>query len=98
MALRHDVTMQHLGEPSDRLVTFASPQLTVDLDLQADGTTVVGAIAPPGSVDVDLETADGTQTTTSDDLGRFHFSVGPGRCRVRVHARNGAVVTPWITR
>lgn len=98
MLLRHDVTMEPEGEPSDRLLTFATPQLTVDLDLQADGVCVVGAITPPMSVDLDLETAGATVSGSTDELGRFHLTTGPGRCRLRIHAHDGAVITPWITR
>jgi hypothetical protein len=58
----------------------------------------VGALTPAISVDVDLETPEGTRTTRSDELGRFQFPTPPGRCRLRVHAYDGAVVTPWITR
>jgi hypothetical protein len=96
--LRHDVMMESLGGPSDRLVTFATPQLNVDLELQADGVSVVGAITPPMSVDVDLETPGATVTVRTDELGRFHMTTSPGRCRLRIHAYEGAVVTPWITR
>ncbi len=98
LLFRHDVTMEPLGELSDRLVTFATPQVNVDLDLQADGRTVVGAITPPMSVDVDLETPGQVVTAKADQLGRFHLTTGPGRCRLRIHAHEGAVVTPWITR
>ncbi|MDQ6614192.1 MAG: hypothetical protein M3083_05475 [Actinomycetota bacterium] len=96
--LRHDVTMEQQGESSDRLVSFAAPQLSVDVDLNANGATVLGVITPPISADVDLETAKGTVTTRSDDLGRFHIEAGSGPCRLRIHANGGAVVTPWITR
>ncbi|MDQ1377002.1 MAG: hypothetical protein QOJ52_485 [Acidimicrobiaceae bacterium] len=96
--LRHDVTMEPQGEPSDRLLTFATPQLSVDLDLPADGLSVVGAITPPMSVDVDLDTAGPTVSGRTDELGRFHLTTGPGRCRLRIHAHDGAVITPWITR
>ncbi len=43
---RHDLTMEPLGEAADRLVTFATPQLSVDIDLQAGRATVVGVITP----------------------------------------------------
>jgi hypothetical protein len=99
---RHDLTLDQLGGPTDRLLSFATPQLSVDVDIQANGTTVIGAITPPMSVDVDLETGteSGIETvsTRSDELGRFHLEIGPGRCRLRIHAHGAAVVTPWITR
>lgn len=98
MALRHDVSMEPVGEATDRLMTFATARLTVDVDWHRDGITVVGAVTPPASVAVDLETARQTQTTRSDELGRFQFSAGGGPVRLRIHAEEGAVVTPWITR
>jgi hypothetical protein len=98
MALRHDVSMEPVGEASERLMTFATPRLTVDVDWHTDRTTMVGMVTPPVSVDVDLEAARQTQTTRSDELGRFQFSAGRGPVRLRIHADEGAVVTPWITR
>jgi hypothetical protein len=95
---RHDVTMERVGEPNDRMVSFATPQIDVDIELHGDGRTVMGAITPPDSLPVVLETADGTATTVSDDLGRFRLELGPGPCRLRIQAHDGVVVTPWITR
>jgi len=95
---RHDSTMEATSVQSDRVVTFATPELSVDIDLPAGGTILVGTITPPVSVTVDLETAAGMVTTHSDELGRFQVEMGPGRCRLRIHAHGGAVVTPWITR
>jgi hypothetical protein len=95
---RHDVTMELDGDVSDRLLSFATPELHVDVDLQANGPTMLGAISPAMSVAIELETAETTTTTTSDELGRFSFEAPSGRCRLRIHAHGGAVVTPWITR
>jgi hypothetical protein len=94
---RSDATLERLDD-CGRLVTFATPELTVDIDLQAATATVIGAITPALSVDVELETAKETLTTRSDDLGRFHLKAPSGRCRLRIHAPDGIVVTPWITR
>ena len=98
VALRHDLTMEAVGDRRERLLSFSTPQLVVDVDLQARGNTVVGSLTPPLSVDVDLETPEAIQTTRSDELGRFQFPAPPGRCRLRVHTHDAAVVTPWITR
>jgi len=95
---RQDVTMEPIGQAAERLLTFATSQLSVDIDLGVDGATLVGALTPPMLVAVDLETSEGTVSTESDELGRFHLVVGAGRCRLRIHADGGAVVTPWITR
>jgi hypothetical protein len=98
MLFRHDVTMEQHGQMSDRLITFATPELHVDVDLHANGASLVGAITPAMPVNVELETAAATVTTRSDELGRFHFDAPAGRCRLRIHAHDGSVVTPWITR
>ncbi len=95
---RHDVTMQQQGELADRMVSFSAPELSVDVDLHANGASMVGAISPAMAVDVDLETAGGIVTTRSDDLGRFHFDAPSGLCRLVVHGPGAPVVTPWITR
>lgn len=101
---RHDLTIDPLGTDgawqasSDRLLTFSTPQLSVDVDLQAGRATVVGSIMPPISVDVDLETAQATSSTRSDELGRFQLEAGGALCRLRIHAHDGVVVTPWIIR
>lgn len=96
--LRHDLTMERLAESTDRMISFATPQIDVDIELHRDGRTVVGAITPPISVDVDLETTSGNASTRSDELGRFHLESGSGTCRLRIHAHDGTVITPWITR
>ncbi|MDQ1429136.1 MAG: hypothetical protein QOK39_2612 [Acidimicrobiaceae bacterium] len=98
LLFRHDLTMARSGQQSDRIVSFATPQIGIDLEVQGDGRTIVGVITPPLSAPVDLETTSGSATTTSDDLGRFHLASGPGPCRLRIHVHDGAVITPWITR
>jgi hypothetical protein len=95
---RHDIAAEAPGDPADRLVTFATPQFSVDMDLQADGATVIGAITPAISVEVDLETTQETLTTRSDELGRFQLVAAGRLCRLRIHTADGSVVTPWITR
>ncbi len=98
LLFRHDLTMARSGEQPDRIVSFATPQVGIDLEFQGDGSTIVGVITPPISAPVDLETTSGSATTTSDDLGRFHLASGPGPCRLRIHVHDSAVITPWITR
>jgi hypothetical protein len=98
LLFRHDLNMERSGQQSDRMVSFATPQIGIDLEVQGDGRTIVGVITPPISAPVDLETTAGIATTTSDDLGRFHLASGPGPCRLRIHVHDGAIITPWITR
>lgn len=95
---RHDLTMESLSGGSDRLVSFTTPQLSLDVDLPAHSTTLVGVITPPCAVDVEIETQAATVRVRTDDLGRFTVDLSPGPCRLRLHAPAGTVVTPWITR
>lgn len=95
---RHDVALAPLGETIDRALSFATPTFSADIELQADGSTLVGSLAPPLSMAVDVETTRTKVTTYSDELGRFHAEIGAGRCRLRFHTADGVVVTPWITR
>lgn len=94
--MRHDLTMER--EQSDRMVSFTTPRISVDMEFQGDGQTVLGAITPAMSVEVNLETTTGTESSRSDDLGRFRLASGSGPCRLRIHAADGSIVTPWIMR
>lgn len=98
LLFRHDLTLEQAGEVLDRMLSFSTPQLEVDVELAADGSTVVGAITPPAVVTVEVETTSGVYSTTSDELGRFRLRSGTGPCRIRIQTPAGTVVTPWITR
>jgi hypothetical protein len=99
LLFRHDITMVQTGQAADRMISFSTPHITVDVEVEGDGRTVLGVITPAMATDVELEGAGGTATTTSDELGRFRLESGAGGpCRLRVQAHGGAVVTPWITR
>jgi hypothetical protein len=94
---RHEVTME-VDASADRLVSFATPQLNVDVELHANDSSMVGVIMPAGVFGIEVETRRQTVVTRSDDLGRFHVELPPGPFRLHVQAHGGAVVTPWITR
>ena len=94
---RHEVTMD-VDASSDRLVSFATPQLNVDVELHAGDPSMMGVVMPAGVFEIEVETPQGKVATRSDELGRFHVELPPGPCRLRIHSRGGAVVTPWITR
>ena len=97
--MRHDLTMEESHLLTDRMVSFETAHASLDVEVNGDGRRVVGVITPPMSVLVDLETTGGkTVSTQSDDLGRFRIESGSGSCRIRVHASDGAIVTPWIAR
>jgi hypothetical protein len=87
-----------------RWLTFRAADLTIDVEIQADGEahTVLGQLAPPPAVStVELQSSDGTAVAIaeSDELGRFRLALeGDGRFRLRI-LRPGAqpVETSWFT-
>ena len=88
---------RHEG-PTVRLLSFTTAHLSLEIELGADGRTVLGAVSPAGVVDVEVEGASGALGTRSDDLGRFRLSLGQGWCRLRVRAADASLVTPVIVR
>lgn len=79
-----------------RLLSFVNDHVTLDLELHADGRTLVGQMTPSGEGQLQVEQFDGTATPVeTDSFGRFRVSVEPGPLRLRVV---GQMVTPWITR
>jgi hypothetical protein len=79
-----------------RLLSFVNDYLTLDVELHADGTTIVGQVTPAGVQRLDIERFDGSAIPAElDDFGRFRAVVPHGPIRLRVV---GQLVTPWITR
>lgn len=79
-----------------RLLSFVNDYLTLDVELHADGTTIVGQVTPAGVQRLDIERFDGSAIPAElDDFGRFRAAVPHGPIRLRVV---GQLVTPWITR
>jgi len=79
-----------------RLLSFTGDGITLDVELHADGTTVLGQITPQGTHVVQLETADGSLVDVgADEFGRFRHAVPAGPVRLRVAGR---LVTPWVSR
>lgn len=85
-------------DPQPRLVSFELDGFTIDVELGADGRSVIGVVSPAGSLAVEIETAAGVTQTRTDYLGRFRGELGPGRVRLRVAEDDRTIVTPWITR
>jgi hypothetical protein len=81
-----------------RLLSFEGAGLTLDVELLADGATVIGEVAPPARAVVEVRTAEGTAVVETDDAGRFLARLGRGPCRFRVSSGGATVVTPWVTR
>jgi len=91
LLVRHDAT-------ASRLLSYATSRLSLDVELEPDGRTLIGAVAPGGSASVEIETAAAIERTTTDDLGRFRVELAPGWCRIRVRAGGATLVTPVIVR
>ena len=79
-----------------RLLSFVNDHLTLDVELHADGLTLIGQLTPAGDQTLDVERFDGSSTPAEiDEFGRFRAHVPHGPIRLRVVGR---LVTPWITR
>lgn len=87
------------GEGAARQLIFQAPAVEIDLMVTTDGRReLAGHLFPPRAVAVDLlEEAGGRRTTTSDELGRFSFTL-PRQARIRLTlvAGGGRVTTDWI--
>lgn len=80
-----------------RLLSFANDQMTLDVELHADGHTLVGQLSPvPAGVTATVEVDGGDEVALDvDEHGRFRVVVDGGVFRFRIP---GHLVTPWITR
>jgi hypothetical protein len=79
-----------------RLLSFANDHMTLDVELHADGRTLVGQLTPAADAGAVVEFDDGPEIALElDQFGRFRVSVDDGRIRFRIP---GHLVTPWITR
>lgn len=92
------------GPASQRLVSFAAGDLTIDVEVTGagPGRTVIGQIAPQRRATVDIRYPGGTVTVEVDELGRFRSGPlphGPASLRLRpVPGQAGpAVVTDWLS-
>ena len=91
-----DLVLTRSEEAQARIVTFANDHLALDLELLADGRTIVGELQPAEPAVVELETVGhGGVAVTADAFGRFRFVSDATSLRIRVVGR---LVTPWITR
>ena len=80
-----------------RTLSFAIGNHRVDIELSADGNTLLGQLNPAERTRVELETTSGSRQAEADDLGRFRFTVTRGSLRLRVITTDGLIVTtPWI--
>lgn len=79
---------------ASRQLTFGVRDLTIDLDIDADG--LVGQIVPSGPTAVELEMLDGNSAADVDDLGRFFLARPSGPFRLRVGVAGHQVTTEWV--
>ena len=80
-----ELALARSEEAQARIVTFANDHLTVDLELLADGRTIVGELQPAEAATVELETVgQGRVTTVADEYGRFRLTSDATSLRIRV--------------
>ena len=79
-----------------RLLSFANDQMALDVELHADGQTLVGQLspAPDAAAAVEIEGADDVALDV-DEHGRFRVVIEGRVFRFRIP---GHLVTPWISR
>ena len=89
--------VRHDG-PTARQLSFTTEHLSLEIELAADGQTLLGAVSPATVVEVESEGPGAVAGTRSDELGRFRLALGRGWCRLRVRAPGASLVTPVIVR
>jgi hypothetical protein len=97
---RELITMRSDPETAHtRTLSFATDRITVDVELSASGSVLLGQLSPPAPADVALETTAGSQEARCDELGRFRFVVARGTMRLHIDATDAssALTTPWFT-
>jgi hypothetical protein len=78
-----------------RQLTFGVDDLTIDVDLDADG--LVGHVSPVGPATVELQTPERIHDAEVDELGRFFLDQPPaGPFRLRVAIAGKWVTTEWV--
>jgi hypothetical protein len=83
-------------ETEVRLLSFVNDHMSLDLELHADGRTIIGQLTPPSDGPLDLEVATGERfAVVADEFGRFRVTAEGGTIRFRVVGR---LITPWISR
>ncbi len=86
------------AEPAPlRFLTFASPRLSIHMEVTRDG--VHGQVVPPQPGEIELRPADGPPVVLAiDDVGWFALEPIPsGLFRLRCQTRDGTtVLTDWI--
>lgn len=92
------------GEGTEvRSVSFAAGTTTIDMEIHVDGDgrTLLGQLAPPVAVTIEVQRAAGSllAVADSDSLGRFRVELPAGgtiRLRIAASVAAPAVETSWI--
>lgn len=91
------------GSSGPRLVSFKTPELTVDVEVTTTGSgrDVMGQLTPPQPAAVEIRHSAGIVSTDADELGRFRSQSLPGgpvslRLRPADRGSRPAVVTDWL--
>ena len=93
---QRELVLMRATEADTRMLSFVNDHLSIDLELHADGQTVVGQLTPPSDAPLLLELEDGTTIEVpTDEFGRFRITAAAVPFRLRV---TGLLVTPLITR
>ncbi len=95
-ATTRELVAMRATEAETRLLSFVNDHISIDIELHADASTIVGQLTPPTDAPfmVEVESGDDIEVI-ADEFGRFRVSVPASPIRLRLV---GLVVTPWITR
>jgi hypothetical protein len=92
------------GSPGRRLVSFQTPELTIDVEVTtvASGREVMGQITPPQPAVVEIRHRAGVVSTEANEQGCFRSaSLQTGPMSLRLHpAADGPrppIVTDWLS-
>jgi hypothetical protein len=92
------------SSPGRRLVSFQTPELTIDVEVTAtaSGRDVMGQITPPQRATVEIRHRAGVVSTEADERGSFRSaSLQTGPMSLRLHPAAGGrrppIVTDWLS-
>lgn len=92
------------SSPGHRLVSFQTPELTIDVEVTstASGRDVMGQITPPQRATVEIRHRAGVVSTDADERGCFRSAsvqTGPISLRLRPAADGSRppIVTDWLS-
>jgi hypothetical protein len=88
------------ADEGPRLLSFATAELTIDVEASYDGgfVTLLGQLAPAVAAEIEVDHRLGVLAATPDDLGRFRVEgVECGPVRLRLSPGSiGTVNTEWV--